>query len=351
MTSAVHASKPRVWRAKAPLRMGLAGGGTDTSPYAEEFGGAVLNVTLNMYAYATVELLDERVIELHAVDRSECCKYPVGEPLVLDGQLDLLKGVLNRVTRDYDVHLQPFRLTTFVDAPAGSGLGTSSTLAVAVLGVLAEWLGLPLGEYDMAALAYDVERVDLGMAGGRQDQYAATFGGVNFMEFSGSDRVVVNPLRVRESYLHELSNNLLLYHMGTSRFSSAIIDRQSRNVAMREERAMEGMHRLKEQAFLMKETILKGQFDAIGELLDFGWNYKKQLAPEVSNPHIDKIYAEALGAGAIGGKVSGAGGGGYILLYCPDNTRHRVMERLLRAFGGRFERYEFCTHGLISWGV
>lgn len=344
-------SRRRVWRAKAPLRIGLAGGGTDTNPYADTYGGAVLNITLNMYAYATIELLDGEEIVFRANDRQEEAVVLFGAPANLDGTLDLLKGVYNRILRDFGRPEQAFRLSTFVDAPAGSGLGTSSTLVVAVLGAFAEWMQLPLGEYDMAALAYEIERVDLAMAGGRQDQYAATFGGVNFMEFGDANRVVVNPLRVRSSHLHELSNNLLLYHMGTSRMSSEIIETQAKNVAAGEQRALEGMHKLKEQAYLMKEAVLKGQFDQFGELLDFGWRYKKQLASGVSNPHIDEIYEAALACGAVGGKVTGAGGGGYLALYCPDTTRHAVMDRLLDSFGGRFERYEFCNHGLISWSV
>ena len=336
-------------RAKAPLRIGLAGGGTDTSPYAETYGGAVLNVTVNLYAYASIEPVDEERITLHAADRKERISYDLDGELPLDGRLDVLKGVYNRVLRDFDVSPRPFRLTTHVDAPPGSGLGTSSTLMVAVLGAFAEWLGLPLGEYDMAHLAYKVERIDLGMAGGRQDQYAATFGGVNFMEFHGEDAVIVNPLRVHRSYLHELANNLLHYHMGTSRFSSAIIDSQAQNFEKQEKGALEGMHHLKEQAYRMKEAVLKGRFDEVGGILDFGWRFKKKPAAEVSNEHIDAVYETALGAGATGGKVSGAGGGGYMVLYCPANARHAVIEAVSERFSGRFERYEFAEHGRSTW--
>ncbi len=220
----------RIYRSKAPLRIGLAGGGTDVSPYCDQFGGAILNATVSLYATASIELLNEDVIELVAHDRKESLRFDWSTQLPIDGTLDLLKGVYNRIQKDYGIPRQGFRLSTFVDAPAGSGLGTSSTLVVAILGAFTEMLRLPLGEYDMAHYAYEIERHDLHLAGGRQDQYAATFGGVNFMEFYGDDKVIVNPLRIREEYLFELENNLLLYYTSTSRESAEIIKKQSKNV-------------------------------------------------------------------------------------------------------------------------
>ncbi len=200
-----------IYRSKAPLRIGLAGGGTDVSPYSDLHGGAILNATLSLYANATIELLDEKKIILHAIDRDEVEEYECLPSLPINGKLDLLKGVYNRIQKDYGISKKGFRLSTYVDAPAGSGLGTSSTLVVAIIGAFTEWLRLPLGEYDMAHYAYEIERNDLKLAGGKQDQYAATFGGVNFMEFYGGDKVIVNPLRIRQEYLFELENNLLLY--------------------------------------------------------------------------------------------------------------------------------------------
>ncbi|MCK7536119.1 MAG: hypothetical protein MZV63_36590 [Marinilabiliales bacterium] len=203
-----------------------------------------------------------------------------------------------------------FELSTYVDAPPGSGLGTSSTLVVAVLGAFAEWLKLPLGEYDLARLAYQIERVDLNMAGGKQDQYAATFGGVNFMEFFKDDKVIVNPLRIKSVYLNELSHNLILYNTKTSRVSSSIIERQARNITENKSKYIEATHKLKEQAIMMKEALLKGDIDQIGPVLDFGWKYKKQIASGITNHLIDSIYDAAMASGATGGKISGAGGEG-----------------------------------------
>ena len=193
-----------IFRSKAPLRIGLAGGGTDVSPYSDLYGGAILNSTISLYAYANIELLREDKIILQSEDRKEREEFDYSPELPINGKLDLLKGVYNRIQKDYGVPIKGFKLSTFVDAPAGSGLGTSSTLVVAITGVFAEMLKLPLGEYDIAQYAYEIERKDLALAGGKQDQYAATFGGVNFMEFYADDKVIVNPLRIKTETLAEL---------------------------------------------------------------------------------------------------------------------------------------------------
>ena len=342
-----------IYRSKAPLRIGLAGGGTDVSPYSDLYGGAILNATLSLYAHATIEPLEGKTIVLQGMDRKEEQRWEDGvdrESLPVDGKLDLLKGVYNRIRKDYGWRGGGFRLSTFVDAPAGSGLGTSSTLVVAIIGAFAEMLRLPLGEYDMAHLAYDIERQDLKMAGGRQDQYAATFGGVNYMEFYKDDKVIVNPLRVKQQYLFELENNLLLYYTATSRESARIIEVQSRNVTEKKEKSIEAMHQLKHQAQLMKEALLMGRIHEIGEILDFGFRQKQKMAEGISNALIDDIYERARGAGATGGKISGAGGGGFMTFYCPGIAKYRVME-VLAGLGGHCQTYQFTGHGLTTWTV
>lgn len=338
----------KIYRAKAPLRLGLAGGGTDVSPYSDKYGGATLNATISMFAYASIRPLNEKKIILNSIDGKQRIKYSLEKTLKFDGNLDLLKGVYNRIVRDYTRKPLAFELSTYVDAPPGSGLGTSSTLAVAILGAFEEWLKLTLGEYDMAHLAFEIERKDLNMAGGKQDQYAATFGGFNFIEFYDNDKVIVNPLRIKQEYLSELEFNILLYYTGTSRFSSSIIESQSLNVSQHKGKPIEAMHKLKEQAVLMKEAVLKGKLNEIGPLLDYGWKYKKQTAKEISNPLIDETYDAALKAGATGGKISGAGGGGFMMFYCPKNSRYAVIETL-KKFGGEFRRFQFAKTGLKNW--
>jgi len=337
-------------RARAPLRLGLAGGGTDVSPYSDLYGGAVLNATISLYAYATIEPRNDRKIILNSVDRNIRLEYESYEELPIDGELDLLKGVYNRIVKQFIKKPLSFELNTYVDAPPGSGLGSSSTLVVAIIGAFAEWLQIPLGEYDVAHLAYEIERKDLGFAGGKQDQYAATFGGFNFMEFYDNDKVIVNPLRIKPEVINELQFNLLLYYTGTSRLSSKTIEAQIEGVKTKKEKPIEAMHKLKEQAIMMKEAILKGKLDEIGEILDYGWQYKKQMAEGITNPVIDEIYETAKKAGATGGKISGAGGGGFLMFYCPKNTRYRVIEALQK-FGGEFRRFQFTKYGLETWKV
>jgi D-glycero-alpha-D-manno-heptose-7-phosphate kinase len=339
-----------IYRSKAPLRIGLAGGGTDVSPYSDEFGGAILNATISLSAYASIEPLAENTIIVEALDRKEVQSFPLAASLPINGSLDLLKGVYNRIRSTYGLPSTGFRLSTYVDAPAGSGLGTSSTLVVAIVGAFVEMLKLPLGDYDIAHLAYQVEREDLQLAGGKQDQYAATFGGVNFMEFYGGDQVIVNPLRIRPEYLHELGNNLVLYFTSTSRESAAIIKEQVKNVNERNEKSIEAMHQLKEQAKMMKEALLKGKLNEIGRILDFGFEQKRRMAHNISNSGLEELYLAAKKAGAMGGKISGAGGGGFMIFYCPANTRYAVIDAL-KQFGGIIKDYTFTKYGLTTWTI
>ena len=336
-----------IYRSRAPLRIGLSGGGTDVSPYCDLYGGAVLNATISLYAHASIRPLEEPHVILEAVDRGERVVLPATEKLPMEEPLLLHRGVYNRMTALMGKPL-PCYLISHVDVPPGSGLGTSSTLVVALIGAFVEWLVLPLGEYDIARLAYEIERIDLGQAGGRQDQYAATFGGVNFMEFYADERVIVNPLRIRPEYLYELEHNLLLVYTDTSRLSSQIIEEQKSHIVRGDKAALEATHRLKEEAFHMKEALLKGRIDEIGRILHEGFEYKRRVASHVSTPLLETIYQAALSAGATGGKVSGAGGGGFMVFYCPGETRYAV-QKALAPFQSRFFDYHFVKHGLVSW--
>jgi D-glycero-alpha-D-manno-heptose-7-phosphate kinase len=339
-----------IYRSKAPLRIGLAGGGTDVSPYSDLYGGAILNATISLYANASIELLQESKIFLETNDRGETEEFELTNELPVNNHLDLLKGVYNCVVRDYGSIKSGFRLSTFVDAPAGSGLGTSSTLVVAIIGAFAEMLRLPLGEYDIAHYAYEIERKYLNLAGGKQDQYAATFGGVNYMEFYEGDKVIVNPLRIKQQYLFELENNLVLYYTSTSRESAKIIEQQSKNVVSKKEQSIEAMHQLKQQAQMLKEALLTGQLNEFGQILDYGYQQKKKMAEGISNSLMEEIYETAKGAGATGGKISGAGGGGFMTFYCPGTTKYKVIKSLEK-FGGRHRSYQFVEHGLKTWTI
>lgn len=316
-------------RSRAPLRLGLAGGGTDVSPYCDEYGGAILNATIGHYAYATIEPLESGIVQFVSSDHGQSAEYPAAAELKPDGTLDLLKHVHNYAVQRFS-HDRPLslRLTTRVDVPTGSGLGGSSTLVVAVLKAYAEWLNSPLDDYDLAQTAYIIERDHAGLKGGRQDQYAAAFGGFNFMEFGRNGRVLVNPLRIKESVVSELEASVLLFYTGASRASAEIIDEQSRNVESGNKHAIEAMHQVKQEALHMKEALLRGDFSQLHEVMRTSWDAKKRMASRIVNERIEQLYAKALEAGAYCARISGAGGGGFMIFLADPMRRNYVAEAL-----------------------
>lgn len=340
-------------RSRAPLRLGLAGGGTDVSPYCDEFGGAVLNATIDYYAYAALEPLAEARVEFASADQDHTASYAAAPALAPDGRLDLFKAVYNHVVRNYNQG-QPLslRMSTRVDVPAGSGLGSSSTLVVAMLAAYVEWLNLPLGDYELAHTAFLIEREEAGLAGGKQDQYAAAFGGFNFMEFGKDARVLVNPLRVKDWVVSELEASLLLYFTGHSRASASIIQEQSRNVRDHNAQAVEAMHSIKEEAFRMKECLLRGDFKRLHEVLRSSWESKRRMATLITNEGIERLYASALDAGAYCAKISGAGGGGFLWLLTDPIHKDKVAAALRAAHpGGTAYGCHFTAHGVEAWRV
>ena len=316
-------------RSRAPLRLGLAGGGTDVSPYCDEFGGAILNATIGHYAYASIEPLDDGWVRFESRDQSTSSEYPADGILEPDGRLDLLKFVHNFAVRRFNGGRPlSLRLITRVDVPSGSGLGGSSTLVVAALKAYAEWLHYPIDDYDLAHTAWKLEREDAGLQGGRQDQYAAAFGGFNFMEFGREGRVLVNPLRIQPSVVSELEASLLLFYTGASRSSADIIAEQSKNVETGNQNAIEAMHRIKQEAIRMKEALLRGDFLLLHEVLRSSWDAKKQMASSIVNERIENLYKVALGAGASCARISGAGGGGFMMFLADPMYKDRVAAAL-----------------------
>jgi D-glycero-alpha-D-manno-heptose-7-phosphate kinase len=338
-----------VIRSKAPLRLGLAGGGTDVSPYCDEYGGAVLNVTIDMYAYCTIEPTDDNKIVFNSPDRHEYFECESKPFIEINDQLLLHKGIYNRIVKDYNGGKPlSFRMTTYSDAPAGSGLGSSSTMVVAIIKAFMEWLNLPLGEYDMAFLAYEIERVDLKLTGGKQDQFAATFGGFNFMEFYENNRVVVNPLRIKNWIKNEVENSLVLYYTGKSRESALIIDDQIKNTKSKAEKSLEGMHELKYFATEMKNAILKGDFEGLAACLREGWESKKKMSSAITNPLIDEMYNFIMNNGGKAAKVSGAGGGGFMMIICDPKDRYSLIEKLKKT-DGKVMVAQFTEKGAQAW--
>lgn len=330
-----------VIRGRAPLRISFGGGGTDVAPFCVEQGGAIIGSTINKYAYCSIVPRGDDQIIVHSLDFDMTVKYNAKENYVYDGRLDLVTAALKAMGIDQgcEVYLQ-------CDAPPGSGLGTSSTVMVALLVAMARWKGVDMDAYRLADLAYHVEREDLKIEGGYQDQYAASFGGFNFIEFHGRNNVVVNPLRIKKEIIHELQYNLLLCYTGNIHVSANIIKDQVKNYEKKD--AFDAMCEVKALAYAMKDELLKGNLHSFGKLLDYGWQSKKRMSSKITYSQIDQLYEEAIKAGALGGKLLGAGGGGYLLMYCPYNVKHKVAQRMEQA-GGQLADWNFELRGAQAW--
>jgi D-glycero-alpha-D-manno-heptose-7-phosphate kinase len=332
-----------VVRAKAPLRVSFAGGGTDVAPFYLQEGGAVLSSTINRYVYGSLRQRDDGQIRIESVDLGISLSFRPDDEINMDGKLDLVKAAIVRIGGG---ERSGFDLVVRSGAPPGSGLGSSSALVVTLAALLQEHYQLPFTEYDLADLAYEIERKDLGIPGGLQDHYAATFGGFNFIEFG--ERVVVNPLRVRPSIVNELEISLMLCFTGITRESSGIIADQTSRVTGKQAETLEGMRAQKQLAHDMKALLLRGELRDFGALLDQAWKEKKRMSPMITNPRIDEAYEIATRHGAIGGKVTGAGGGGYILFFCDFSEKHRVAEALTQ-FGATVSEFSFERQGVTTW--
>lgn len=332
----------RLIRCKAPLRISFAGGGTDVSPYCDERGGAVLNSTIDHFAYCTISPRSDNQATIRSLDYETIQKWKTGETLTYDGNLDLIKAVVNHfnITEGFDMFLH-------CSAPPGSGLGSSSAVIVSIIGAVSEWLNESLNQYEIANLAYVLERKELKLSGGKQDQYAAVFGGFNFMEFNSS-RTLVTPLRVKTDILNELNYVMLLANTGKTRDSGNIIKSQTEGYINGNSKTAEALDNAKRLAEEMKNSLLKGEIRQMGELLNEAWMYKKNYTSNISNEYIDKIYDRALASGAVGGKISGAGGGGFMFFIC-DYDKKRDVARELTTLGANVVEYNFEKHGLQIW--
>ena len=336
-------------RSRAPLRLGLAGGGTDVSPYSEDFGGAILNMTIDRYAYTYIEPSGDNKIHFIATDLECEEEYPLDLVAVESKKLVLHSAVYKRMIREFGNN-EPFPVTVYssVDAPAGSGLGSSSALVVSMVEAYRTLLEIPLGAYEVAHLAYEIERVDLGLAGGKQDQYAAAFGGINFVEFLANDRVIVNPLRVKDAIRKELETSLILCFSGVSRRSEEIILQQKDGMTSLNTKTISSLHQLKADAVEMKQALLRGNILQMATILNRSWAAKKATATGVSTSEIDQLYDVAMQEGAYAGKVSGAGGGGFIMfLVAPEKRLHLI--RKLNEAGGNACGVYLTAEGAEAW--
>lgn len=329
-------------RSRAPLRISFCGGGTDVPPYPQERGGIVLSTTIDKYAYATLIPAEGEGLTVRSLDYNVIAKFDTPSDLLYNGELDLVKAALKWMGINGGC-----RLFLHSDAPPGSGLGSSSTMAVALVGLLQRYQKRPMTAYEVAEAAYIIERKELGIQGGMQDQYAATFGGFNLIEFNPGS-VIVNPLRISPDTLNELQYHLVLCYTGRTRLSANILRDQVESYIQKKEDVMAALDQMKKLTIEMKNALLTGRLDDFGLLMHDTWTQKKKLARQITNPEIEKMYKTALETGALGGKILGAGGGGYLILYCDFEKKHLVTEALEK-LGGDVVEFRFDHEGLRTW--
>ncbi len=341
----------KIYRARAPLRISFAGGGTDVSPYTEQYGGAVLSTTINRYASATVRVVENGRIRITSIDYDRTIEFNLTDPIIFDFQLSLAQGIVDYFRRTYSIHqIYPgLDISLHNDAPPGSGLGSSSGIAIALIGVLTAVLNISLDSYALAELAYMIEREQVGIKGGRQDQYAAVFGGFNFMEFR-NDLVVIHPIRLWTDTWNELQYSMVFAYIGGQRFSGDLIDRQIEKVVSNDVDSLHALGEQKQIAYQMKDALLTRRVDEFGRLLHESWTIKKRVSSGITNNRINEIYDFVRAAGAIGGKVSGAGGGGFMMFFCDPADRFRVQDAIRRV-GCEPVDLQFVPEGLFVWPV
>lgn len=343
----VYSAKNSKIRSRAPLRIGLAGGGTDLSSYCDRFPGAVLNVTIDRFAFASITPRSDGKVVFEADDLGLAEEWSSGQEK--SQRLSLHQAVFSRMIAQFGGGAPvPMTFRTTVDAPPGSGLGSSSALVVAMVDAMREMLEAPLGLYDVARLAYEIERIDLGLSGGRQDQYAAAFGGINYIEFLPGDRVIVNPLRANRNVICELESSIVTCFSGTSRESASIIDQQETAMSQPSAQALDAMHQLKRDASDMKQAFATGNIEGMAEILSSSWKAKKSTAKAISSERIEQLLDIGLANGALAGKVSGAGGGGFIFFLVHPEERFRLVSALNSA-GGQADTVKFTSNGCETW--
>ncbi len=329
-------------RARAPLRVSYAGGGTDVPPYPSLMGGVVLSSTIQNYAYCSVAPRSDGKITVSREDQDVRYGPETLHDLKGGGEVEFVRAVAKRFGAD-----QGFDASLRYDALPGTGLGSSSALCVSLIGAFREWKGNSMTDYDIANLAYDVERKDVGVPGGMQDQYASTFGGFNLIEFK-KEATIVNALRIKRETLNELEYNSLLCFTGTTRRSGGILKRQIESYEHKNPTIMNALEHMKELTLQMKDFLLTGNLGGFAELLNSEWDLKKKLDDAISTEDVEKLLDVAKLNGAIGGKLLGAGGGGFLFLYCESGKRVQV-EKAVESLGAKAFPVRFDEDGLQTW--
>jgi D-glycero-alpha-D-manno-heptose-7-phosphate kinase len=350
--------KDTVVRSRAPLRISFAGGGTELPPFIEKYGGHVISSTISKYAHTTIKWLpDQSQIVFRALDLAKVHEWEhknyldiISKPV--SGDLLLHQAVLQEFLIEYSLMLpMPVEISTHCDAPEGSGLGSSSTLTVSIVKAMSVFFGVPLKESEIAKLAYKIEREKLGFAGGLQDHYSATYGGLNFIDFKQSGEVIVNQLRLSEPQTAEFESWLVMVYTGLARNSGNVIEKQITKIKNSDKEAIERLLKIKGYAEHFKNLIMSESFHELGNLMHEAWFEKRAISDSISNEKIDHLYDTARKFGAIGGKLSGAGGGGYLMLLCDPDNKPQLFSKLLNETEYKAENIYLSKDSATAWRV
>lgn len=337
--------------ARAPLRLGLAGGGTDVPPYCNMFEGRVVNVTISKYAYSKVENIAANKVQFVSLDQQVSEEHCMDAELSHFSGLKLHRATYNRVMSELNNGKRlNLRLSTHCDVPIGSGLGSSSALVVSMLKALCSALQVELTQYELGRLAYQIERQDCQLEGGQQDQYAAAFGGLNLMRFWNGDQVEVLDIKVNQALINELELMLVLFYTGVSRESAEIISQQKHQVEEKKPDAIAAMHEMVNVTDLMVRSLQDSNLVELGKILQSGWESKKRTASPISNHEIEKLFENVKQAGSLAAKISGAGGGGFSLFLVPMEFKSNVL-RVLKESKGEIFNCQITMKGAEAWPV
>lgn len=321
--------------ARAPMRISLAGGGTDIEAYYLRYGGMVISTTIDKYFYAFLNVGEEGRVQISSSDYRTFCQPEADSAFSTEGELALPRAILHHFGVE-----QSISLFLASEIPPGTGLGSSSAAAVAIIKALAVASEKTLSKSELAEIAAYIEIIKLGTPIGKQDQYAAAFGGFNLLVFE-KDQVSITPLNLSRETVQQLQRNLMLFFMGTSRESASILKEQTEACVRESERVIEALHSVKKLVHEVKECLESGHPHRLGDIFHRSWMEKRQFAKGVSNSLIDECYETALSRGARGGKITGAGGGGFMMLYCEEEHQDAVTkalaERGIRPLDFRFE--------------
>ena len=335
--------RPIYARARAPVRISFGGGGSDVTQYFVGFGGAVINATISLYSHATLRKRADKKIVIHSLDLNEVFySDDLATALEQRGRFTLIQSLLKTIHPDFG-----FELFLHSDFPMQSGLGGSAVVSAAVLGCFNEFRRDKYDQHELAELAFQAERLYMGVSGGWQDQYATVFGGFNFIEFK-MEKNIIHPLRIPTNTLLELEESLILCDTATTHDSGDIHQDQRRQI--QQEDIYQKVQNSVELTYRMRDDLLRGRLQEFGQALHDGWQIKRQLSSKISTSSLDQIYAGALAHGALGGKLLGAGGGGFFLFYVPPFSKHRLLTHLA-AQGLKVHPFRFEQHGLQAWTV